>query len=225
MPGIELGWYTSDATMLFRDRDHAGELLAKQLESVIDDEDVVVVAIPRGGVVVGKVVADRFNAPLDVVIVEKLGAPGNEEFAVGAIGPEDQLILDNGLIDRLGIPQSYINKIIGQEGIELEMKERTYRQVTSRVDVENKTVVIVDDGIATGSTMEVAIKAIQKRHPKKIVLAVPVAPKEAVEKLESLVNELFFLVVPSPFLAVGQFYEEFEQVETSEAIALLLENN
>lgn len=208
--------------MVFKDRQHAGELLAKQLEKFTGGK-VVVVGIPRGGVVVAKVVADRLKVPVDYIAVEKLGAPGNPEFAIGAIGPEDQVVLEERVIDRLGIPKDYINKIIGQEGIELEMKERAFRQVKAQEEVKGKTVILVDDGIATGATVEVAIKALRERKPGKVILAVPVAPQEAVDKLEPLVDELFCLVVPTPFMAVGQFYEEFGQTETEEVVEILKE--
>jgi putative phosphoribosyl transferase len=206
--------------MVFRDRHHAGELLAKQLERFAE-EDVIVVGLPRGGMVVAEVVARRLHAPLDFLVVEKLGAPGHAEFAIGAIGPEDQIVLNEELVERMGIPQSYINKVVGQEGVELERKEREFRKVRPEIDLTGRTVILVDDGIATGSTVEVAVKSLRRKNPKKIVLAVPVAPQEAIEKLEKLVDEVFCLVVPTPFMAVGQFYDRFDQTETDEVVAIL----
>jgi putative phosphoribosyl transferase len=208
--------------MIFKDRQHAGELLAKQVEKQAG-KNTVVVGIPRGGIVVAKVVADRLKVPLDFIAVEKIGAPGNSEFAIGALGPENQIVLDKELADQMGIPADFINKAVGQEGIELEMKERTFRDVKPPEELKGKTVILVDDGIATGATGEVAIKSIRAQNPGKLILAVPVAPQEALRKLEPLVDELFCLVVPSPFMAVGQFYENFGQTENKEVIKLLRE--
>lgn len=206
--------------MVFRDRDHAGELLAKQLERYAHS-NLVVVGIPNGGVVVAKVVADRLGAPLDVVVVKKLGAPGNPEFAIGALGPEDQIILDEELINRLGIPGDYVNKAVGQVGIELENRERLFRRAKPPEDFQGKTVILVDDGIATGATVEVAIKAIKQKTPEKIILAAPVASQEAVRKLETQVDEIFCLIVPTPFIAVGQFYDDFGQTDVGEVVGIL----
>lgn len=206
--------------MVFKDRRHAGELLAKQVEKRVG-KNTVVVGIPRGGIVVARVVADRLNVPLDFIAVEKIGAPGNSEFALGALGPENQIVLDQELVDRMGIPADFINKAVGREGIELEMKERTFRDAKPAEELKDKTVILIDDGIATGATVEVAIKSIQARGPEKLILAVPVAPQEALRKLEPLVDELFCLVVPSLFMAVGQFYENFGQTEDEEVVELL----
>jgi predicted phosphoribosyltransferase len=206
--------------MVFKDRRHAGELLAKQVEKRVG-KNTVVVGIPRGGIVVARVVADRLNVPLDFIAVEKIGAPGNSEFALGALGPENQIVLDQELVERMGIPPDFINKAVGQEGIELERKERAFRGAKPAEKLQGKTVILVDDGIATGATVEVAIKSIQAQGPEKLILAVPVAPQEALRKLEPLVDELFCLVVPSPFMAVGQFYENFDQTEDEEVVELL----
>lgn len=206
--------------MVFRNRGHAGELLAKQLEKY-KGKDTVVLAIPRGGVVVGQVVAEMLGVPLDIIITRKIGAPGNPEFAIGAIGPENEIVLNRQVIEAMRIRREYINAEVGRQGLEMERRERMYRQDRARLALKGKTVLLVDDGVATGANTEVAIKAVRKQKPKKLILAVPVGPKETMERLKALVDELICLVVPTPFYAVGQFYQDFSQTSDEEVIRIL----
>ena len=185
------------------------------------DGDVVVLAIPRGGVVVGGEVAKALNCPLDVIVTRKIGAPGNPEFAIGAIGPEDQLFLNWEVIERFGIPKEYLNAEIGRQGLEMERRERMYREGRKPLELKGKTVILVDDGVATGADVKVAIKAVKCQKPKKLILAVPVGPKETVEELKKEVDELICLFTPEVFYAVGQFYQKFGQVTDEEVVEIL----
>lgn len=183
--------------------------------------NTIVVAIPRGGVIVGGEVARVLGCPLDVIIPRKLGAPGNSEFAIGAIGPHDQIFLDQEIIDRYKIPKDYLNAEIGRQGLEMERRERAYREGRPPLSLKNKTVFLVDDGIATGATTRVAIKSIRCQRPKELILAVPVSPKETAAALKQEVDRLVCLATPEPFYAIGQFYQEFRQNTDQEVIEVL----
>jgi putative phosphoribosyl transferase len=206
--------------MIFRDRKHAGEQLVSQLTEY-KGKGVVVLSIPRGGVVVGAEIANGLEAPLDVIITRKIGAPGNPEFAIGAIGPSDQIVLNEEVIKSYKIPRKYLNSEIGKQGLEMERRERLFRGEMDPLNLENKIVILVDDGIATGADVEVAIKAIKCLKPAKLILAVPVAPPETIERLKEEVDELVCLATPSSFYAIGQFYQDFTQVPDEEVVAIL----
>lgn len=206
--------------MIFKDRKQAGEQLAQKLTKY-RGKDVIVLAVPRGGVVVGVEIAKALGTPLDVIITRKIGAPGNPEFAIGAIGPNDQIVLNEEVIRSYKIPQEYLNSEIGKQGLEMERRERLFREGKGPLDLENKLVILADDGIATGADIEVAIKAIKCQKPKKLILAIPVGPKEIIEKLKTQVDELVFLAAPTVFYAVGQFYQDFTQTTDSEVTEIL----
>lgn len=206
--------------MIFEDRKQAGEQLARQLKEY-KGRGTVVLSIPRGGVVVGGEVAQALGCPLDVIIPRKLGAPGNPEFAIGAIGPHDQIFLDQKVVAQYKIPKEYINAEIARQGLEMERRERVYREGNPPLPLKNKTVVLVDDGIATGATTKVAIKSIRCQNPKKLILAVPVGPIETVAGLEKEVDELICLATPEPFYAIGQFYQEFAQTTDEQVMETL----
>ena len=206
--------------MIFRNRKEAGQQLAKKVAK-FKGKDTVVLAIPRGGVVVGKEVAQALGCSLDVIVTRKIGAPGNPEFAIGAIGPNDQIFLNREVIKRLGIPKEYLHAEIGRQGLEMERRERMYRSGRRILRLEGKTVILVDDGIATGADVRVAIKSIKCQKPKKLILAVPVGPKQTVEALEEEVDELVCLAKPEVFYAVGQFYQEFGQTSDEEVVEIL----
>lgn len=206
--------------MIFRDRKQAGEQLARDLEKY-KGKETVVLAIPRGGVVVGAEVVRVLGCPLDVIVIRKIGAPGNPEFAIGAIGPNDQIFLDQKIVARYNISKEYINTEVGRQGLEMERRERVYREGKAPLDLVNKTVILVDDGIATGADVRVAIKSVKCQRPKKLILAVPVGPKETIEVLRKEVDELVCLVTPEVFYAVGQFYQEFGQTTDEEVVEIL----
>lgn len=206
--------------MIFKNRKQAGEQLARQLKKY-KGRNTLILAIPRGGVVVGEKVAGALGCPLDVIIPRKLSAPGNSEFAIGAIGPYDQIFLDQEIVDQYQIPREYINAEIGRQGLEMERRERVYRGGRPSLPLKDKTVILVDDGIATGATTRVAIRSIKCQNPRKLILGVPVGPKETMTALEKEVDEVVCLATPEPFYAIGQFYEEFNQNTDQQVVAIL----
>jgi putative phosphoribosyl transferase len=206
--------------MIFQNRQQAGAQLARQLKKY-KGKRTVVLAIPRGGVVVGGKVAQALSCPLDVIIPRKVRAPGNPEFAIGAIGPHEQIFLDQKILDQYKIPKDYLNAEIGRQGVEMERRERVYREGRPSLVLKGKTVILVDDGIATGATTRVAIKSIKCQRPKKLILGVPVGPKEAMTVLEKEVDEVVCLATPEPFYAIGQFYQEFDQTTDKEVVGVL----
>lgn len=207
---------------MFQDRVSAGRRLALALEK-FQGEDLVVLAIPRGGVVVASEVARALGAPLDLIMPRKLGAPGNEELAIGAVAGDGQVILNSGLVASLGVSQDYIEERVKKEVREIARRRRLYLGDATEPNVGNKVVLIVDDGLATGYTALAAVKAVKMLGPRRTVLAVPVAPSETVARLEGEVDELICLSTPEPFFAVGQFYSEFHQVTDEEVVSTLRE--
>lgn len=207
--------------MIFRDRREAGRLLAEKLSFLKGKENLLVLAIPRGGVVVGSEVAKALGAPLDVYITRKIGAPYNPELAIGAIASDGTLILDRSLASRLGVSEEYIKVQSAREREEIERRMRRYRGSRASPDLEGKRVVLVDDGIATGATIEATIDALQKRGLEELILAIPVAPRETIDRLEKKVNRLVCLHAPEIFWAVGSFYLTFDQTTDEEVVALL----
>lgn len=202
---------------IVRDRSEAGTLLAKKLEK-FRDEEVVVIAIPRGGVPVAYEIASYFNFPLDIILVKKIGHPNNREYAIGAVS------LNNSIIDeKYDAWSAYIEEEIQHIRQELMRKQQLYIGEQEPVDVEHKIVFLVDDGIATGKTILATIQLLKAKHPKEIVLAVPVLPSGKVEELTKHVDELVYLYASSDFHAVGEFYDNFEQVTDEEVIRLLKE--
>jgi putative phosphoribosyl transferase len=207
--------------MLFADRQDAGRLLAEELAGYAKMDDVVVLGIPRGGVPVAFEVAARLSAPLDVFLLRKLGVPGHEELAFGAIASGGVRVLDQETIEALGIAEQDIEQVTTDELKELERREKAYRGERPVLDVKTKTVILVDDGIATGSSMRAGIRALRQLQPKRIVVAVPVAPAGTCSQLSKEVDELVCVATPPLFHAIGQFYEDFTQVSDQEVLALL----
>jgi putative phosphoribosyl transferase len=207
--------------MLFADRQDAGRLLAEKLAGYAKRDDVVVLGIPRGGVPVAFEVAARLSAPLDVFLLRKLGVPGHEELAFGAIASGGVRVLDQETIEALGIAEQDIEQVTTDELKELERREKAYRGEWPVLDVKTKTVILVDDGIATGSSMKAGIRALRQLQPKRIVVAVPVAPAGTCSQLSKEVDELVCVATPPLFHAIGQFYEDFTQVSDQEVLALL----
>ncbi|MEK6977099.1 MAG: phosphoribosyltransferase family protein [Candidatus Hydrothermarchaeota archaeon] len=204
---------------LFRDRREAGRALLRLLEG-FRGEGVVVLAIPRGGLLVGAEIAKGLKVPLDIVVTKKIGAPMEPELALGAVGAGKEVVIDAGLVRQLGVPWSYIKGEIDRLEKVVEARYRAYRGDSNLLDLEGRTVILADDGMATGSTMLVAAKLVQKQKPRRLVVAVPVASREAVDRLKE-VAEVICPHVPSHFQAVGQFYAEFPQVSDEEARACL----
>ena len=209
--------------MRFKDRLEAGQKLAARLKKY-QGENPLVLAIPRGGVVVGAQVAKKLNCPLEVIITRKLGAPGNPELAIGATTSKGGLVVDRELIDKLEITQNYLHAEHLKQLAEARRREKLYEK-GDQPEILGRTVILVDDGLATGATMEAAIRAVQEGLPAKTVVAVPVAPLETAERLKILADDLVVLSTPEPFFAIGEFYENFPQVSDEEVIQILKETN
>jgi len=207
--------------MLFEDRFEAGRLLASHLREFNKRDDVVVLALPRGGVPVGYEVAQALHAPLDVFVVRKLGVPGHEELAMGALASGGVRVLNRTVIDALEISEKMIDAAIAREQIELERREREYRDGRPATDVKGRTAILVDDGLATGSSMRVVATALRKKSPAQIVVAVPVASASTCAEFETEVDRVICAATPEPFLAVGQWYQDFSQTTDEEVRELL----
>ena len=173
---------------------------------------MVVLAIPRGGLIVASEVADFLDSPLDLIITRKIGAPGNPELAVGAVTQEGEPVLEDELIRRLGVPKSYLDREAAAQRAEIERRMRVYRGDRPHPALEGKIVVIVDDGVATGSTVRAAILSARERRSALVVLAVPVGPRETISRLAGVANRVFCLETPEPFYAIGGFYDDFGQI-------------
>ena len=206
---------------VFRDRKQAGQELAKLLGEFAARRDVLVLALPRGGIPVAYEVALALRAPLDVLVVRKLGVPGREEYAMGAIASGGIQVLDDDVTRGLHISAAAVDSVIRSERLELERRERLYRDGQPAPDLRDRTVILVDDGLATGSTMLAAVKAIHTQAPSKLVVAVPVAAKDACESLRREADEVICAATPSPFHAVGEWYEDFSQTSDDEVCRLL----
>lgn len=206
---------------MFKNRTEAGKKLAQELQEY-QDKSCLVLAIPRGGVVVGREIADFLSCPLDVISVKKLGAPGNQELAIGAVGTEEESLYKNEkLIEELRIEDDYLEKEMKEKRLEAERRERVFRGNRKEVEVKDKIVILVDDGAATGATLKAAIKEIWAKNPEKVIVALPLSSKELKIELEGMVDEVVILDTPEPFFAVGQGYEEFEQVSDREVVNIL----
>ena len=205
----------------FADRRQAGKQLATQLAPYANRSDVLVLALPRGGVPVAFEVARALHAPLDVFLVRKLGVPGHEELAMGAIASGDVRVLNEEIISRIPISSSAIDEIAHREEEELKRRERLYRGDQAAPSVQGRTVILIDDGLATGSSMRAAATALRKMQPSKIIVAVPVAAADTCADLRSEVDEVICGATPEPFMAVGAWYSDFEQTSDDEVRELL----
>ena len=206
----------------FRDRAEAGRELGERLaETYGERPDAFVLALPRGGVVVGREVAGRLDAPLDVLVVRKLGFPGQSELAMGAIASGGVRVLNHALLDQTGVSQALVDDVVAREQVELERREALYRGDRAALDVAGKTVLVVDDGLATGSTMLAAVQALRSLHAGRVIVAVPTAPRQTCELLDDVADEVVCLRQPHPFYAVGLSYQDFAEVSDHEVRALL----
>ena len=207
--------------MQFRNRTHAGQALAERLTGYAGRDDVIVLALPRGGVPVAFEVAQRLSAPLDVFIVRKLGSPGHEELAMGAIATGGVVVLNDDVVRALKIPEAGIERVAARERDELARREALYRGSRPAPDLRGRIVILVDDGLATGSTMRAAIAAVRTFQPSRLVVAVPTGARETCEDLRRDVDEVVCVTEPDHFYAVGMWYEDFTQTEDREVRDLL----
>jgi predicted phosphoribosyltransferase len=219
---LDAGHITTELVMQFPNRISAGRLLASKLEIYANRSDVIVLGLPRGGVPVAYEVAHALNVPLDVFVVRKLGVPGYEELAMGAIATGNVRVLSEDLIKELGIPGQWIDQIAAREQRELERREKLYRGAAPPLNVKGRTVIVVDDGLATGSTMRAAVNALKSLGPARIVVAAPVAARETCESFKVDVQSTCVCYMsPVPFEGVGKWYRDFSQTTDAEVCALL----
>ncbi|MBD2494549.1 phosphoribosyltransferase [Nostoc sp. FACHB-280] len=208
-------------TSKFRDRSDAGKMLAKKLTAYTNHPDLLVLGLPRGGVPVAYEIATSLNAPLDICLVRKLGVPSHEELAMGAIAAGGVRVLNYDVINNLGIDISTIDKVATQELRELQRRDRAYRGERPLPNIKNRTVILVDDGIATGSTMRAAIAVVKQQQPQRLIVAVPIAAPITCEELQAEVDEIVCLVMPESLYAIGLWYEDFSQTTDAEVRHLL----
>ena len=202
--------------MTFKNREQAGHMLAQKLAHYADRDDVMVLGLPRGGVPIAYEIAVALHAPLDVFLSRKLGAPGQEEFAMGAISSGGIRVINWKAVEALGISERELEAVTARERAELERREQAYRDNRSAPGLKGRTVIMVDDGVATGASMQAAIVALRQLQPARIVVAVPVAPYSAIAALRSVAEEVVCVVTPDFFYGVGQFYEDFSQLTDEE---------
>jgi len=205
----------------FRNRTEAGQVLARRLQQYKNQPDVLILGLPRGGVPVAYEVARELNAPLDVFIVRKLGVPGHEELGMGAIATGGVRTLHEGIIREIGISPQTIEAVSAREQAELERRERLYRGDRPAPTIKGRTVVIVDDGLATGSTMKAAIQAVRQQDPRQVIVAVPTAPSETCEQLKESADHVVCALTPEPFFSVGGSYADFTQITDGEVRDLI----
>ena len=209
------------AATRFRDRAHAGGVLATALARYAHRPDVIVLALPRGGVPVGYEVARALGVPLDVFVVRKLGVPGHEELAMGAIASGSVRLLNEDVVALAGVSEEAIDEVAAREAAEIRRRERVYRGDRGPPDLRGRTVILVDDGLATGASMRAAAAAVRRQGPAWVVVAVPAAAADTCETLRGEVDELVCLMTPEPFHAVGLWYEDFSQTSDEEVRQLL----
>jgi putative phosphoribosyl transferase len=207
--------------MIFRNRREAGQRLASHLGKYANREDVIVLGVPRGGVPIAFEVATALNLPLDVFVLRKLGVPEHEELAFGAIGSGGVRVLDREIVESVGLSDLIIEMVTRSERAELARREQTYRGGRPPLDVRGKTVILVDDGIATGASLRAGVRALRQMHPAAIVIAAPVAPQTTVNRLRREADEVVCTEIPDRFYGVGQFYHDFSQVSDEEVNELL----
>ncbi len=211
--------------MIFRNRQDAGQKLAERLTEYAGRDDVLILALPRGGVPVAFEVVRKLNAPLDVFLVRKLGVPGHEELAMGAIASGGVRVLNESVVDYLRIPKAAIDAVAEHEQRELERREKVYRDDLPAPNVEGKIVILIDDGLATGATMRAAAIALKEQSPQKLVIAVPVSSPETCDEFRSEVDVIVCAATPRPFYGVGMWYEDFSQTTDEEVSDLLRRAN
>jgi len=207
--------------MVFQNRVEAGKQLATKLQNYKGIESLLVLAIPRGGVVVGRELAKALGCPLDVIITKKISAPGNPELAIGALEMMGEPVINEELAAKVGADESYIKYQIANIKNEIRKRERIFRGDKPPLNLKDKIVILTDDGVATGATMAAAVEIVRQQEPKKIIVAVPVIARDSLEKITALADEVIYLQAPELFFAVGQFYREFEQISDEEVLRYL----
>jgi len=206
---------------MFRDRSDAGVQLAERLKDYKDREDVLVLALPRGGVVTGHEIARYLNAPLDIIIVRKIGFPEQPEFGIGAVSETETVFLNQRIVSAYGVTKKYIEEEINRQKEEISRRVKLYRKGVSIRKLDGKVIILVDDGVATGATMKAAIVALRKEKINKVVVAVPVAPPETADEIKKMVDEFICIETPPDFMAVGNHYRNFTQITDEEVVRLL----
>ena len=204
---------------LLRNRVEAGKQLAKALKTA--SENAIVLAVPRGGVVVGYEVAKALGVPLDVIVTKKIGAPDNPELAIGAVAEDGTFILDEDLVRRLFVPEEYIGEEVERQRQEIQRRLVRYRGNVPYPSLKNREVIVVDDGVATGSTLKAALRLVRNKGAKTVTVAVPVGPQDTIRELEKVADRVVCLHTPEPFYAIGQFYVDFAQTSDEEVTKLL----
>jgi len=207
--------------MVFKNREEAGRKLAIKLKGFQNKKNLIILAIPRGGLVIGKQLAQALNCSLDIIVTKKIGAPGNPELAIGAVGAMGEPVINRELAARVGADEKYLQKEIASRQTEVERRIKEYRGDKPPPNLKNKIAIITDDGVATGATMEAAVEVVRQQEPKKIVVAVPVTSRDSLKTLEEKADEVIYLDAPIMFFAVGQFYQDFPQTTDEEAKKLL----
>jgi len=214
----------SDSGEPFGDRTQAGDLLAGELEE-FKGQKPVVLGVPRGGVIIARQVAERLQGDLDVVLAHKLGAPGNPELAIGAVCENGELFVDERIASYVGADDDYIEQEKNLQLQQIERRVQRYRQVLPRLSLEGRVVIVTDDGVATGATMQAALWAVRRENPATLVAALPVGPQDTMPKLSEHADETVCLRAPPVFSAIGQFYSQFAQVQDDELLKILNQEN
>jgi putative phosphoribosyl transferase len=207
--------------MVYKDRKEAGRVLASKLRTYAGNENLLILGLPRGGIPVAYEVAKALNAPLDVFVIRKLGAPFQPELAMGAIAGGGIIVLNEEVVRGYGVTDEEINEAVTRETIELERREKLYRGENESQPIEGKIVILVDDGLATGASMRAAVKAAKKYNPEKVIVAVPVGARDTCQTLSKEADEIICAYMPEQFWAVGSWYEDFTQTEDREVRDLL----
>jgi putative phosphoribosyl transferase len=210
-----------DGNRIFRDRRDAGIQLADKLKGYKHSGEAIVLALPRGGVVTGFEIARVLDLPMDVLIVRKIGFPGQSEFGIGAVSETGTVVLNSAIISSHGVEDEYIQIEIARQKEEVERRIRIYRKGKRILDLEGKKIILVDDGVATGATLKAAISALKKEKIKGLIAAIPVSPPETAEELKGMVDEFICLNTPADFMAVGNYYDHFQQVPDQTVVEIL----
>lgn len=208
--------------MIFENREEAGKKLVAKLKSFQSKKNLIILAIPRGGLIIGKQLSQSLNCPLDIIVTKKIGAPGNPELAIGAMGAVGEPVINKELAARVGADEKYIKSQISNLESEVARRIKEYRGDKLPLKLKNKTVIITDDGVATGATMEAAVEVVRQQNPKKIIVAIPVIARDSLKKIEGKADEVIYLDAPLMFFAVGQFYRDFPQTTDEEVKELLV---